>query len=139
MQNREHNLDRGYFLHGMLVDRDSSAVVDDAQSAVGHDRDVDCVAVPRKSLINRVVDDFVDQVVQAAFTGRADVHSGTLTYRLETLKNLDLICAVFLRVGCRGLWFARLGNDLAPNEIIAFLLYRRQPSLAREFGFCAPI
>ena len=38
------------------------------------DRDFDRVAVPGQSLVNRVVHDFVNQVVQAQFAGGSYVH-----------------------------------------------------------------
>ena len=46
------------------------------------------VAVAGQRLVDRVVDDLVDQVVQAALTGGADVHAGPLADRLETLEDL---------------------------------------------------
>ena len=70
-------------------DRDATAVVDDAHATVGEQRDLDVVAVARERLVDGVVDDLVDQVVQAALAGRADVHAGALADRLEPLENRD--------------------------------------------------
>ena len=63
-------------------------------------RDIDLVAVPRQGFIDRVVDDLVDEVVQAGSAGRADVHRGTLADRLEAFENLDLVRAVVVRRAC---------------------------------------
>ena len=79
----------GLALGRVDVDRDAAAVVDDADAAVGQQRDLDVVAVAGQRLVDRVVDDLVDQVVQAALTGRADVHAGALADRLETLEDGD--------------------------------------------------
>ena len=74
---------------GRDVDGDAAAVVDDAHAAVGEQRDVDAVGVAGEGLVDRVVDDLPHQVVQAALTGRADVHAGTLADRLEALEDRD--------------------------------------------------
>ena len=73
----------------MDVDRDAATVVDDAHAAVGQDRHVDVVAVAGERLVDRVVDDLVDEVVQTARTGRADVHAGSLADGFETFEHLD--------------------------------------------------
>ena len=101
VQDRQHDLDGRLLLDRVDVDRDAAAVVDDAQAAVGEDRDLDVVAVPGERLVDRVVDDLVDEVVQTARTGRADVHSGTLANRFESFENLDVVCAVVCRCGTR--------------------------------------
>ena len=54
------------------------------------DRHLDVVAVAGERLVDGVVDDLVDQVVQSARTGRADVHAGPLANRFESLENLDV-------------------------------------------------
>ena len=53
-----------------------------------------CVAVAGEGLVDGVVDDLVDQVVQAARTGGADVHAGALAHRFEAFENLDVVGAV---------------------------------------------
>ena len=61
----------------------------DPDPALGQDRDVDGVAVAGQRLVDGVVDDLVDEVVQAALTGRADVHAGALAHGLEALEHGD--------------------------------------------------
>ena len=60
------------------------------------DRDVDLIAVAGQRLVDRVVDDLVDEVMQAGCTGRADVHRRPLAHRLEPFENLDLVGAVLV-------------------------------------------
>jgi hypothetical protein len=55
-------------------------------------------------LVDRVVDDLVDEVVQAARPRRADVHAGTLADGFEALEDRDvrgtvrrIVFGVFLR------------------------------------------
>ncbi len=60
VQDGQHDLDGRLLLHRVDVDRDAATVVDHAHSAVRQDRHLDVVGVAGKSLIDRVVDDFVD-------------------------------------------------------------------------------
>ncbi len=101
VQHGEHDLDRGLALALDDVDRDAAAVVGDADAAVGEQRDLDPVAVPGQRLVDRVVDHLVDQVVQAALAGRADVHARALADRLEPLEHLDVAGVVGDGSRCR--------------------------------------
>ncbi len=76
------------------VHGDAAAVVHDGDGVVDVDRDVDGVAEPGERLVDRVVDDFVDEVVKAGRAGGPDVHRGPLAHRLEALEHLDLVGAV---------------------------------------------
>ena len=53
-------------------------------------------AVAGEGFVDRVVDDLVDQVVEAARPGGADVHAGPLADRLEALEDGDVLCVVTL-------------------------------------------
>ena len=53
-------------------------------------RQLDVGRVTGHRLVDRVVDDLLDQVMQAADVGRADVHAGPLANRLEPLQDLDV-------------------------------------------------
>ena len=58
--------------------------------------------MPGKNLVDRVIDDFVDHVVQAgAVVGIADVHSWAFADRVQALEHLDAIGAVVVRAGIR--------------------------------------
>ena len=87
----------------MTIDRNAAAVVDDRDRAVDVDRDVDLIAVPGQRLVDRVVDDFVDEMVQAGRTGRADVHRRPLADGLEPFEDLDLVGGIVVDVGGRAL------------------------------------
>ena len=76
----------------------AAAVVHDRHRIIDVDRDVDLVAVAGERLVDRVVHDFVDEVVEPGRTGRADVHRRTLADRLEALEDLDFVGAVVVRV-----------------------------------------
>ena len=51
------------------------------------------VAVAGQRLVDGVVDDLVDEVVQAALTGGADVHAGALADGVETLEDGDRLAS----------------------------------------------
>ena len=90
VQHGEHQGDGGDVFDGVLLDRDTTAVVTHSAASVVQQFDLDGVAVARQGLVDGVVDDLVDQVVQAALTGGSDVHAGTLANRLETFQHRDL-------------------------------------------------
>ena len=65
------------------------------------DRDRDLRAAAGQRLVDGVVDDLVDEVMQTALTGRADVHARPLADRLESLENGDVLCVVTGIAGAR--------------------------------------
>ena len=85
----ERERQRADVLGGMLLDRDATAVVTDPAAAVGQQLHGDQVAVTGQGLVHCVVDDLVDQMMQTALTGGADVHAGALADRFQTLQHLD--------------------------------------------------
>jgi hypothetical protein len=95
----EDELDGADLLHRVDVSRDASSVVLDAHTAVGQEDDVDRVGVAGQSLVDGVVDDLVDEVVQAALAGRADVHARPLAHGLQALEDRDRARVVVDAVG----------------------------------------
>jgi hypothetical protein len=62
-------------------------------------------------LVDRVVDHFVDHVVQAgAVIGVADIHAGPLAHGVKALEDLDRFRAVFGRAA--GLIFGRVAHGI---------------------------
>ena len=92
----QHDLGRGHAFGRMLFGRDAAAVIDDGDAAVGVDRDDDLRAVAGQGLIDRVVDEFENEVMQAPLARIADVHAGPLAHGLQTFEDLDLIDSVGL-------------------------------------------
>ena len=95
MKDGEDDL-RGRLAAGMAIDGNAATVVDDGDRAVDVNRDVDLVAVSGQRLVDRVVDDLVDQMVQPGRTGRPDVHGRALPHGLQPFENLDLVGAVVI-------------------------------------------
>jgi hypothetical protein len=94
VEHREDDLERRLVLLLHLRDRDATAIVDDGDRRVGMDRDHDVVAMARECLVDRVVDHFPHEVVQAAGAGGSDVHAGPLADRLQTLQDGDVLSVV---------------------------------------------
>jgi hypothetical protein len=96
----QHHLD-GRQVDALHVgDGDAAAVVSDGHPTVGQERGDDVVAVALKSLVDAVVDDLVDEVMEAPGAGRADVHAGPPADCLEALENGDVF-GVIARCGQR--------------------------------------
>src|SRR5262249_46417878 len=76
------------------VDRDAPAVVVALHAAFGEEGDDDPVGVTGEGLVDRVVDDLVDQVVEACRAGRTDIHARTPPHMLPALEDLDLLGGV---------------------------------------------
>ena len=76
-------------------------VVHDRHRAVLVQGDQDGVAVAGHGLVDRVVDDLVDQVVQTAKVGGADVHPRPPAHRLQPLEGLELGGGIGVPRPCR--------------------------------------
>ncbi len=87
---------------GLMVDAhwNSAAVVVDADDIAGKNLDVDFIAVSRKRLVDRVVDDLIDQVVQAARARGPDIHARAFADGLHPLENLYLAFVVIFVCLC---------------------------------------
>ena len=107
------------------IDWNAAAVVDHGDRVVDVNRDVDLIAEAGQRFVDRVVDDFVDEMMQARRTGRADVHRRPLANGLESFEYLDLVGAV---VVCRPVAVrSRRRRRLACPErvgLIGVLLFR---------------
>src|SRR6266571_528606 len=87
---RQDDFDAGRAVLRMDVDRDPPAVVRDRDGPVFVQGDLDFLAEAGHRFVNRVVDDLVDEVVEAAGVDRADVHRRAFSDRLQAFEDLDL-------------------------------------------------
>ncbi len=83
VQDRHHDFDRRHLLFGVDVDGNAASVVFDRTAAVFEERHFDVLGVARQRFVDGVVDRFVDELVQAALGGVADVHARTFANRFE--------------------------------------------------------
>src|SRR6266540_2201779 len=124
---RQDELDAGHAVLGMDVHRDSASVVRDGHGSIRVEGDLDVLAEPRHRLVDRVVDDLVDEVMEAARVDAPDVHRGAFSDRLQALKNLDLPGVV------GGLFYHLIRN--LPDPRFDGLLH----PIRRMSGVCAAI
>src|SRR5204863_7149794 len=88
-EGREDDLDGRDIFSWVNADRNSAAVVYDGAASVGIDLHKDRFAEPGERFIDRVIDDFVDQMMQPARVVSADVHARARAYVLYVVEHLD--------------------------------------------------
>ena len=81
----------------LLIDiyRDTTAVIHYGNGVIGMNFYCDFVAEASQCFVNGVIYDFINQMMQTLGTGGADIHTGTLSYSLQTFQDLDLTCIIF--------------------------------------------
>ena len=96
VQHGHDDLNSGLVLGGVLIHGNTAPVVLHTDRSVSLDGHVDFGGVAGERFINRVIYDLVDQVVQTALSGRANVHAGALTNRFQTFQHGNIGCTVFM-------------------------------------------
>ena len=99
VQDGENDLKRRPSGLRLNIDGNAAPVIHNGDGVALVDRHADLRAVAGKRLVDGVVHDLIDQVVQAAGAGRADIHARTLAHGFQTLENLNLRGVVFFRYG----------------------------------------
>jgi hypothetical protein len=107
MQLRHDDFGGGDAFFGVNVDGDAAPIVGDRARTVGVERHAHQFGVAGQRLVDRIVDDFVDHVMEAgAVVGVADIHARALAHRIEPAQDLDRIGVVgFVRAIVR--WVRR--------------------------------
>ena len=97
VQHGHHDFRRGPFFRGVHVHGNAAAVVRHRDAVVLVHHDVDFVAISREGFVDRIVDDFPDQVMQPHLARRADVHRRALSHGFNAAQHLDRcrVIAVF--------------------------------------------
>ena len=98
VQYGHHDFESRLLLCRVPVDRDAATVVLDRDAAVLVEHHCDLVAEAGHRLVDRVIDHLVDQVMETAPAGVANVHGGAFPHRLEALQNLNVLRVVGLVV-----------------------------------------
>ena len=80
----------------MDVYRHTASVVLNGYGVVGLDADADVFTISCERFVDRVVYYLIYEVVESRRARTSDVHSRSEPYRLKTLEDLYLTCAVFL-------------------------------------------
>ena len=107
VQHGHHDFGGGLLFGGVHVHGNAAAVVGDGDAVVVVHDDVDFVAEAGHRFVDRVVDDFPDEMMQAQLAGRADVHRRALADGFDSAEDFDRSRVVLVpacRRGSRGLW-----------------------------------
>ena len=86
----QHELERRDFLFRVHGDRDTAAVIFDGQRTIRMNLDLDALAITSERFVDRVIDDFIDTMVEARFVRIANIHTGSFTHGLQALEALDV-------------------------------------------------
>ena len=74
--------------------RDSSSVIFCGNRIIFIYDNTNGITVACKGFINRVVYDFIDQMVQSSDAHITDIHGGTHTYVLHSFEGLNTVCRI---------------------------------------------
>jgi hypothetical protein len=95
VEHRENHLERALLRGGMLVHGNATAIVGDRDRAavlVQRQHDIRREAIHR--FVDRVVEDFPDQMMKSGGADAPDVHARSLANRLQPFENGDVFCGV---------------------------------------------
>ena len=96
VQHGHDDLNSGLVLGGVLIHGNTAAIILYANSTISLDGHVNFGGVAGERFVDRVIYDLVDQVVQTALSGRANVHAGALANRFQTFQHGNIGCTVFM-------------------------------------------
>jgi hypothetical protein len=135
VQNGERQLHGRHLFRGVQVHGNAAAVVHHGDAVVGVDGDVHLVGVAGQRLVDGVVHHLVDEVVQAARAGGADVHARALADRLQALEDLDLASVVVLSLcAVRRHGLCLLPGSVADVRSVALRAVHHTPNAPRKFS-----
>ena len=96
MQNGKDDRHRRKTCLAVDADRNTSAVIGDADDVAGLNHHVNLGAVTGKRLVDGVIDNLINQMVQTARSCGTDIHARTLSDSLQAFEHLNFVGAVFL-------------------------------------------
>ena len=134
----EHGQDdlHGGFPAFVHVHGDAAAVIHDGDAVVPVDGHFHMVAVARQRLVDGVVHHLVNEMVQAALGGAADVHARPHTNGLQAFEDLDLIGVIGAgHLGDLGVHHVRMDRDARGVQIGVFQIFLFRLFLRLDFDF----
>jgi hypothetical protein len=121
----------------MNVHGDATAVVLHSNAAVFPQSDKDFVTAASHGLIDAVIGYLIDEVMQAALVGAADVHAGPAAHCLPSPEYLNVLGGVPVILVVR-----RLSGCFLPGHYQFFLEHKKEKSKlsdSRELAFNKPV
>jgi hypothetical protein len=102
MQIRQHQLDGWHLPFRVNIDRNTTTVVAYRNRSIHVDDHVDLCAKSGQMFVDRIIENFVNQVMQPPFVRVPNEHSRPLPDCFEAFELVDLRRVVFLRGGDSG-------------------------------------
>ena len=90
MKHRQNNLECRLVQLLMLVDWDTTTVVDNRNRVVLANDHLYMSGIPGKSLVNGVVNNLINQMMQSFWSRIANIHGRTFAHSFQALKHLDI-------------------------------------------------
>src|SRR5437763_15814462 len=98
------------------LDGYAAAVIDYGDRIINMNRALNFVGMPSEGFVNRVVDDFIDQMMQSELASGANVQSRTLPDSFHPAENLHGI-GVVVTIAASG------GSGVRVPSILVFFIY----------------
>jgi len=76
------------------INRDAAPIIFDRHAAVSVNGNRDAVAVACQRFVDRVIDYFINQVVQRLEVRSTDIHAGTATDGFQAFQYLDIFRSI---------------------------------------------
>jgi len=74
---------------------DAATIIRHGDGSITIQGDLDDIAMTRQRLVNRIVDDFIDHMMQpGAVIGVPDIHARPFAHGFQALQDLDGVCAI---------------------------------------------
>jgi len=108
VEGRHNHFEGAAFFGRVDIHRDTASVIPNRNRTIlvnGHD---DGITVPGEGFVNRVIDDFIDQVMQSSDANIADVHGGAFANSFQSFEDLNIGSSVLLL----GWGFSHKNGDL---------------------------
>ena len=94
MEHGQHDFEGAFMLLLVHIHRDTATVVDHGDGVILIYCYFYMSGIAGKSLVNRVVDNFIDKMMQTFETYVANIHGGAFSHRLQAFKHLDITGAI---------------------------------------------
>ncbi|MBT9148842.1 MAG: hypothetical protein DDT28_00257 [Dehalococcoidia bacterium] len=96
VQHSHHCLQGGNLSGRVYIYRDAPAIIGYSDAAIIVDDDSDPITIAGHRLINAVIYDLMNQVVQSALIGAANIHRRPQPYCLQLLQHLNITSGISL-------------------------------------------
>ena len=95
MKCSHNSFKRGFFCLRMFIHWNTTAVITHLDFIVCQEAEINSMRITRHCFVERVIHNLPNKMVQTVRTGRSNVHSWTLSDRIQSFQNNDIFSSVF--------------------------------------------